>query len=131
MKLHKYKYINTVLSILVLIILFIPLLLKYNLKQLKTDKFSQDFLQETENIVVNEKPSLSLYEIVEGIDGKMFLTIEEINIKEEGKEVVLTCLGEVNNIKDILSDVKELKGVKAIEEINYNEKGWSFKVLFQ
>lgn len=131
MKLHKYKYINTVLSILVLIILFIPLLLKYNLKQLKTDKFSQDFLQETENIVVNEKASLSLYEIVHVIDGKKLLTIEEINIKEEGKEVVLTCLEEVNNIKDILSDVKELEGVKAIEEINYNEKAWSFKVLFQ
>lgn len=131
MKLHKYKYINTILSILVLIILFIPLLLKYNLKELKTDKFLQGFPEETENSVVNEKPSLSLYEIVEGIDGKMFLTIEEINIKEEGKEVVLTCLGEVNNIKDILSDVKELEGVKAIEEINYNEKAWSFKVLFQ
>ena len=126
---HRYKSRYVFIIIFVLIIFLIPILMKYNLHRLKEGKVLQEKtvikIQDTEK---NE--NISIYNIIEAMGEKDPLIIEEINIKEEFKEVILSCDRDINKVKEILEELKTIEIVKDIVEIDYNKNLWKITVVF-
>lgn len=126
---HRYKSTYVFIIIFVLIIFLIPILLKYNLHKLKDAKaFKEKAFTESQETGRNE--SISIYNIIEAIGEKDALTIEEINIKEEFKEVILSCDKDINKIKEVLEELKTIEIVKDIVEIDYNGDLWIITAIF-
>lgn len=126
---HRYKSRYVFIIIFVLIIFLIPILMKYNLNKLKNAKVFKEKAsmesQETERI-----EGISIYNIIEAIGEKDALSIEEINIKEEFKEVILSCDKDINKVKEVLEELTTIEIVKDIVEIDYNENLWIITVVF-
>lgn len=68
--------------------------------------------------------------MVEVIEEKELFNLEGINIKDDFKEVVLSCDKEINVIKKNLEDLKDRNLVKDIIEIDYNRNLWIITVIF-
>ena len=126
---HRYKSRYVFIIIFVLIIFLIPILMKYNLHRLKDAKvFEEKTVSKIQDTEKNE--NISIYNIIEAMGEKDPLSIEEINIKEEFKEVILSCDRDINKVKEILEELKTIEIVKDIVEIDYNKNLWKITVVF-
>lgn len=126
---HRYKFRYVFVIIFVLIIFLIPILMKYNLHKLKNAKvFKGKAFIENQEAERNE--GISIYNIIEAIGEKDALSIEEINIKEEFKEVILSCDKDINKVKEILEELTTIEIVKDIVEIDCNKNLWIITVVF-
>lgn len=126
---HRYKFRYVFIFSFVLIIFLIPILMKYNLHKLKDAKvFKEKAFIESQGTEKNE--SISIHNIIEAIVEKDGLSIEEISIKEEFKQVILSCDKDINKVKEILEELITIEIVKDIVEIDFNESLWMITVVF-
>lgn len=129
MNLYRYKTIQLFIISIIVIVFSVPFLLKYNFYKLKkAQSFERDLIVGNQELKKTE--SVSLYNLVEVIEEKELFNLEGINIKDDFKEVVLSCDKEINVIKKNLEDLKDRNLVKDIIEIDYNRNLWIITVIF-
>lgn len=126
---HRYKFRYVFIFSFVLIIFLIPILMKYNLHKLKDAKvFKEKAFIESQGTEKNE--SISIHNIIEAMGEKDGLSIEEISIKEEFKQVLLSCDKDISKVKEILEELITIEIVKDIVEIDFNGNLWEITVVF-
>lgn len=129
MNLYRYKTIQLFIISIIVIVFSVPFLLKYNFYKLKkAQSFERDLIVGNQELKKTER--VSLYNLVEVIEEKELFNLEGINIKDDFKEVVLSCDKEINVIKKNLEDLKDRNLVKDIIEIDYNRNLWIITVIF-
>ncbi len=129
MNLYRYKTIQLFIISIIVVVFSFPFLLKYNFYKLKkAQSFERDLIVGNQELKKTER--VSLYNLVEVIEEKELFNLEEINIKDDFKEVVLSCDKEINVIKKNLEDLKDRNLVKDIVEIDYNRNLWIITVIF-
>lgn len=129
MNLYRYKTIQLFIISIIVIVFSFPFLLKYNFYKLKkAQSFERDLIVGNQELKKTER--VSLYNLVEVIEEKELFNLEGINIKDDFKEVVLSCDKEINVIKKNLEDLKDRNLVKDIIEIDYNRNLWIITVIF-
>lgn len=129
MNLYRYKTIQIFIISIIVIVFSVPFLLKYNFYKLKkAQSFERDLIVGNQELKKTER--VSLYNLVEVIEEKELFNLEGINIKDDFKEVVLSCDKEINVIKKNLEDLKDRNLVKDIIEIDYNRNLWIITVIF-
>lgn len=129
MNLYRYKTIQLFIISIIVVVFSFPFLLKYNFYKLKkAQSFERDLIVGNQELKKTE--SVSLYNLVEVIEEKELFNLEGINIKDDFKEVVLSCDKEINVIKKNLEDLKDRNLVKDIVEIDYNRNLWIITVIF-
>lgn len=129
MNLYRYKTIQLFIISIIVVVFSFPFLLKYNFYKLKkAQSFERDLIVGNQELKKTE--SVSLYNLVEVIEEKELFNLEGINIKDDFKEVVLSCDKEINVIKKNLEDLKDRNLVKDIIEIDYNRNLWIITVIF-
>ena len=117
--------IYIVIFVLVLVLLVAPIFIKGKLKILKErDKG----IKSTQ--IHKQKKVASFNEIIEIIGEHEPLHIEELNIMDEFKEVVVLCNENMQVIKTTLEKLKLIESVYDITEIEFNENLWKIKVIF-
>lgn len=129
MNLYRYKTIQLFIISIIVVVFSVPFLLKYNFYKLKkAQSFERDLIVGNQELKKTER--VSLYNLVEVIEEKELFNLEGINIKDDFKEVVLSCDKEINVIKKNLEDLKDRNLVKDIIEIDYNRNLWIITVIF-
>ncbi|MDU4892448.1 MAG: hypothetical protein E6344_12240 [Clostridium sp.] len=129
MNLYRYKTIQLFIISIIVVVFSFPFLLKYNFYKLKkAQSFERDLIVGNQELKKTER--VSLYNLVEVIEEKELFNLEGINIKDDFKEVVLSCDKEINVIKKNLEDLKDRNLVKDIIEIDYNRNLWIITVIF-
>lgn len=131
MKFFRYKYTYLALVLFAAVLFFIPVFLQLNLKQVKEQQYfkkskvSREIFKETE-----KEDNVSLHTIIEVLDKKTYISMEEINLKENYKEVILSFNKEIDEVKEELKELMELEIIKDIVEIDYNKNLWYITIIF-
>lgn len=127
MKYHKYKITYGALVLFSVIIFSTSILLQQELKRVKEKNYEKNIEISEENL---PSESISLWSVIEILNRKDFLSIEEIKIYEGFKEIILTYEKELNEIKEELSMLMDLEIIKDIMEIKYHKELWYLSIIF-
>lgn len=127
MKFNRYRFMHICFVIIVIMLFSAQIYLKINLNKLKIDANAEN-VKKTHGR--EGKKSTDLYDIIKLVEDNKAFQIEEINLKEEGKEVILQCNKDIDTVRKILNELKEVNIIQDITKIDYNENQWSIMVLF-